>query len=35
MSGVTRERVRQIEAMALGKLRQMVKQDHLDSQTAL
>lgn len=35
MSGVTRERVRQIESSALSKLRQMMKQDHLDSQTAL
>ena len=35
MSGVTRERVRQIESSALAKLRQMMKQDHVDSQTAL
>jgi RNA polymerase primary sigma factor len=35
MSGVTRERVRQIESSALAKLRQMMKEDHLDAQTAL
>lgn len=35
LSGVTRERVRQIEASALSKLRQMTKQDRLDAQTAL
>ncbi|MBS1243356.1 MAG: hypothetical protein H6R44_1111, partial [Nitrospirae bacterium] len=35
MSGVTRERVRQIESSGLAKLRQMMKQDHLDFQTTL
>ncbi len=35
MSGVTRERVRQIESSALSKLRQMMRQDRLDAQTAL
>ncbi|MBS1242979.1 MAG: rpoS [Nitrospirae bacterium] len=35
MSGVTRERVRQIESSGLAKLRQMMKQDHLDLQTTL